>query len=181
MDERDEAGLVDRALAGDRRAFGALVDAHGAVVYNLALRMVYDAEDARDLTQNVFLKAWRKLDGFDRRNRFFSWIYRITINESLNFLARRRRHEALGEGLEDPGRGPDTRAAAAEENGLVERGLMAIGPDDRLLIVLRHFLELSHREIGDLLEVPEKTVKSRLHTARGRLAGVLRRSGCAPA
>lgn len=180
MDERDEAALIDRALAGDREAFGGIVDAYGRVVYNLALRMVYDAEDARDLSQTVFVKAFQKLSTFDRSHRFFSWIYRITINESLNLLSRRRRHETLDEELEADDRGPEARAAAAEENGLVQRGLMELSPEHRMVIVLRHFLELSHHEMSEVLRVPEKTVKSRLHTARGRLGEILRRSGCGP-
>lgn len=135
MDERDEAGLIDRALAGDHQAFGHLVDAHGRVVYNLALRMVDDPEDARDLSQTVFAKAYQKLARFDRRNRFFSWIYRITINESLNLLSRRRRHEELDEALAADDRGPEARCAAAEENGLVQRGLMELSPDHRMVII----------------------------------------------
>src|SRR5262245_4557228 len=115
MDEPGEADLIDRALAGDHQAFGELVDTYGRVVYNLALRMVYDAEDARDLSQAVFVKAYQKLGTFDRRNRFFSWIYRITLNESLNHLSRRRRHEALDEEMAAESPGPEALAAAAEE------------------------------------------------------------------
>lgn len=180
MDERDEVGLIERTLAGDHQAFGELVDGYGPLVYNLALRMVYDPEDARDLSQTVFVKAYQNLATFDRGNRFFSWIYRITINESLNLRSRRRRHEELDETLAAEDRGPEARCAAAEENGLVQRGLMELSPDHRLVIVLRHFMELSHHEMSDVLRVPEKTVKSRLHTARGRLAVILRRSGCGP-
>ena len=180
MEERDVLGLIDRTLAGDHQAFGELVDAYGPVVYNLALRMVCDPEDARDLSQTVFVKAYQKLATFDRENRFFSWIYRITINESLNLRSRRRRHEELDETLAADERGPEARCAAAEENGLVQRGLMELSPDHRMVIVLRHFLELSHHEMSDVLRVPEKTVKSRLHTARCRLAVILKRSGCGP-
>lgn len=180
MDEREEAGLIDRALAGDREAFGDLVDAYGRVVYNLALRLVRDPEDARDLSQSVFVKAFLKLTTFDRRNRFFSWIYRITINESLNHLSRRRQHETLDEGVPTGERGPEARYESIEENHLVQRGLMELSTDQRAVIVLRHFLDLSHREMSEVLRVPEKTVKSRLHTARARLGVILRRWGCAP-
>jgi len=180
MDDGDEAGLIDRALAGDHQAFGTIVDTYGQVVYNLALRMVYDPEDARDLSQTVFVKAFQKLSTFDRSRRFFSWIYRITINESLNLLTRRRRHEALDEDMADGDRGPEARAAAAEENGLVQRGLMELSPDQRTVLVLRHFMDLSHHEMSAVLQVPEKTVKSRLHTARSRLGEILKRSGCGP-
>ena len=80
---RDE-DLVRRAREGDARAFEALVAAHEHAIFNLTLRMTGDREDARDLTQVVFLKAWRGLGGFDDTRRFFSWIYRIAINEAIN-------------------------------------------------------------------------------------------------
>lgn len=181
MDERDDTALVERSLAGDRDAFGDLVDAYGAVVFNLARRMCRNDEDARDLTQNVFVKAFEKLDTFDRRNRFFSWIYRIAINESLNHRSRQRRHEALDEDRASERRGPEEQAAAAEENGLVQNALQELSPDHRAAIVLRHFDGLGHRAMSEVLGIPEKTVKSRLHEARARLATILRRNGCGPA
>ena len=84
MTAEDEEALVLRSLAGDQKAFGELVGAHQQVLFNVALRMLNDREDARDVTQTAFLKAWRKLDTYDRRNKFFSWIYRILLNEALN-------------------------------------------------------------------------------------------------
>src|SRR5882762_2699539 len=96
----DEDDLVQRTLAGDREAFGSLVEAYQRVVFNLALRMVGDAEDARDVTQTVFVKAYQKLSTFDQRNRFFSWLYRIGINESINLLHRRKSREELDDRME---------------------------------------------------------------------------------
>jgi RNA polymerase sigma-70 factor (ECF subfamily) len=180
MNTRDEGALIDRSLAGDSQAFGELVDCYGPPVFNLALRMLNDPEDARDVSQVAFVKAYQHLHTFDRRNRFFSWIYRIALNESLNLLSRRRRHEALDETLVSGDRTPETTYEATEENGLVTRGLMELSVEHRQVIVLRHFMEMSHREIGSVLHLPEKTVKSRLHTARGRLGEILRRWGCGP-
>lgn len=177
MVDEGEGVLVERALAGDRRAFGALVESYGRVVYNVAYRMVSDPEDARDLSQIVFIKAYEKLGTFDRRNRFFSWIYRIAINESLNHLARRRRHEELSETIVSAGATPEEQSEANEEERLVQNALTDLRAEDRELILQRHFLRLSHREMSELLHVPEKTVKSRLHTALGRLEGALRRRG----
>ena len=176
----DEDALVQRTLAGDREAFGVLVEAYQDVLYNLALRMVGDAEDARDVTQTAFVKAYSKLATFDRRNRFFSWLYRIGINESLNLLGKRRSRQELDEDLEAPGPGPDRAAETAEEEQLMNRALMDLTPDYRQVLILRHFLDFSHREIGELLQLPEKTVKSRLHTGRERLAVALRKHGYRP-
>jgi RNA polymerase sigma-70 factor, ECF subfamily len=177
MSEVDERALVARALEGDRAAFGELVDAHGRVVYNLALRMCHDAEDARDVAQRVFLKAWEKLSTFDRRNRFFSWIYRIALNETLNFRTRRKRHEVLDEALPTPQPGPAEEYERREEHAVLEGAMQQLRDDDRQILILRHFLDLSHQEMGEILGVPEKTVKSRLHSARVRLESELRRRG----
>jgi len=171
---------VSAARAGDTRAFGTLVEAYGRPVYNVALRMSGNPEDARDLVQVVFVKAYERLDSFDGRSRFFSWIYRIAINESLNFLSRRKLQVELDEGLVSNERLPDERAASREEERMVQAALQDLTPEYRQVIVLRHFLELSHAEMGGVLRLPEKTVKSRLHTARLRLGEALRKRGYAP-
>ncbi len=173
----DEEILVRRSLEGDREAFGDLVTAHQDVLFNVALRMSGDREDAREIVQTVFLKAWRKLETFDRRHRFFSWIYRIMVNETLNLIARRAPLDPLPEGVRDPGPAPEDDYARAETGALVQAALLELPPRQREVIVLRHFQDLSYREMGDLLGVPEKTVKSRLHDSRRRLEGLLRRRG----
>jgi RNA polymerase sigma-70 factor (ECF subfamily) len=175
----DDAALVEAARAGDQRAFGCLVDAYGGPVFNLALRMVKDREDARDLAQTVFVKAFEKLHTFDGRSRFFSWIYRIAINESLNLLSRRKRHVELQDSIETHELGPDERAEASQGERMVQEALMELTLEYRQVVVLRHFLDLSHREMGAILGLPEKTVKSRLHTARQRMEVILRRRGYA--
>jgi len=177
MTDSDESVLVTRSLAGDERAFAELVEIHQRVLFNLALRIVGDHEDARDLAQTVFVKAYRNLASFDRGRRFFSWIYRITINESLSFVSRRRPQEPLNEVMRAPGRSPEEQWEQEELGTMVRHAVMQLTTEYRDVIVARHFLNLSHREIGDLLSVPEKTVKSRLHTARQRLGGILCRNG----
>lgn len=177
MTDTDEVVLVQRTLAGDTGAFGELVDAYEKVLFNTALRMVNDREEARDLTQTAFLKAYRNLESYDPKHRFFSWIYRILMNETLNLLARRRPNVALDERLVARERRPDEQAETNEIGAIVEEALMELTPDYRQVVILRHFLQFSHREIGDLLHVPEKTVKSRLYTARQQLGGILQRRG----
>jgi len=139
-----------------------------------------NAEDARDLVQVVFIKAYQRLDSFDGRSRFFSWLYRIAINESLNFLNRRRRQVELDEQLQSNERSPDEHAASGEEERMVQAALQDLTPEYRQVIILRHFLDLSHVEMGGVLRLPEKTVKSRLHTARVRLGEALRKRGYRP-
>jgi RNA polymerase sigma-70 factor (ECF subfamily) len=173
----DEGALVQRSCDGDREAFGELVSAYQHVLFNVALRMCNDREDARDLTQTAFLKAWRKLHTFDRRNKFFSWIYRILVNETLNLLRSRRAQEPLDERIEARGRSPADQAEANEIRAIVQDSLMELATEYRQVIILRHLQQMSHSEIGELLNLPEKTVKSRLYTARQLLGGVLRRRG----
>jgi RNA polymerase sigma-70 factor, ECF subfamily len=165
---------VERCLRGDPEAFAPLVQRYQRVLYNVAYRMVGNQEDARDLTQTAFVKAYVKLASYDPRFRFFSWIYRILVNEALNFLERRRTHEPVEESLSlaAPG-GPHHELEAAELERRVQSALLQLNPDQRAVVVLRHFADLSYEEMSATLGIPEKTVKSRLFSARQRLAGLL--------
>ncbi|TMQ60232.1 MAG: sigma-70 family RNA polymerase sigma factor [Candidatus Eisenbacteria bacterium] len=177
MVEHEEDGLLDRCLAGDGGAYGQLIDRYQRALFNVSLRMVGNREDARDITQTVFLKAYENLGKFDRRHRFFSWVYRIMINESLNHLSRARRTEPLDETMASGQRGPDEDCARHRLHDSIQSALMDLSPDYRQVVVLRHFAQLSYHEMSSVLDVPEKTVKSRLHTARQLLGGILTRRG----
>jgi RNA polymerase sigma-70 factor (ECF subfamily) len=174
----DDEMLIRQCLEGQRQAFGDLIARHQKAVFNVALRMVKDFQDAQDLTQAVFIKAYEKLDAFDAKHKFFSWIYRIAVNESLNFVKRSRRFEALDESADYAAAEP--AAVEAEENEMsrnVQNALMDLGIDYRAVIVLKHFEDLSYHEIGYILDLPEKTVKSRLFTARQMLKEVMIKKG----
>jgi RNA polymerase sigma-70 factor, ECF subfamily len=171
-DEQDRA-LVRRYLEGRGDAASGLVDRYEKRLFNVALRMLGNVQDAEDVTQTVFLNAFLKLRTYDPRYRFFSWIYRMTVNESLNALKRRKATVTLEDepGLRAPGPAPD-RTAEAEDR--VGKALLDLRPDDRAVVVLRHFVSFSYQEIADVLEIPVRTVKSRLFTARDRLRLTLR-------
>jgi RNA polymerase sigma-70 factor (ECF subfamily) len=177
LSAQDELALVRRTLDGDERAFADLVRATEKVLFNLALRIVKDYEDAQDLTQVVFVKAYRNLGSFDQRNKFFSWIYRIMINEAINLTRRRHPQEELNTEMRASGPTPEDDMVRAEVDAKLRGAIMKLSPDYRDAILMRHFLNLSHREISDLLGVPEKTVKSRLHSARRKLGEWLARVG----
>ena len=157
--------LVRRYLAGQDEAASDLVDRYQKRLFNVALRMLDNAQDAEDVTQTVFLNAFLKLRSYDPRFRFFSWIYRMAVNESLNVLKRRKRTVTL-EDIPVPGAAADH---ATEVEDQVGKALRLLKPDDRAVVVLKHFMFFSYEEIADVLEVPVKTVKSRLFTARERL------------
>jgi len=174
--ESDEI-LVARSLEGKVSAFGELVTRYERVVYTVALRMSGNAEDARDVTQSVFLKAWRGLGGFDPRRRFFSWIYRISVHECLNHRRGRARFEPLMDVHEAVGPGPEQSVETHETEQAVQGALARLSAGDREILILRHFLDQSYEDIAATLGTQEKTVKSRLFAARQRLRAELARSG----
>lgn len=174
-DEHDKA-LVERCRKGDRAAFAALVGRYQRPLYNAAYRVLGNADDANDITQTAFLRVVEHLDEYDSRYRFFSWIYRIAVNESLNLLRRNGREEPLEDETDLPGGAPDPewQAAEAELSRRVQKALMGMKADDRTVIALRHFSGCSYQEIGQILEIDSITVKSRLFEARSRLRELLK-------
>jgi len=168
--------LVQRFLDGNRRAAADLVDRYQRPLFNVALRMLGNAQDAEDATQEVFGTVFRSLTTYDPRFRFFNWIYRMTVNHSLNVLKGRKTMVTLEEQLAIPAAGVAVDdAVEAEEQ--VRKALTVLKPDDRAVVVLRYFGSLSYEEIAEVLEVPARTVKSRLFTARERLRTVLLSQG----
>jgi RNA polymerase sigma-70 factor (ECF subfamily) len=158
--------LLEECKQGDRQALSSMVRRYERPLYNAAYRMLGNPDEAADVTQTTFLKAFENLHRFNPEFKFFSWIYRIAINESINQLNRRKRlEEWVDEGV-SPNRGPDDMTDAGVLSGQVQGALLELSEDHRAVIVLRHFTECSYRQIGEILQVPEKTVKSRLFAAR---------------
>lgn len=172
IDGDPDATLVARCLEGDATAFEPIVERYQRVLYNVAFRMVGDREDARDIVQSAFVKAWEKLATFNPRYRFFSWIYRIVMNEALNARTRRVSTSALNPDLPATG-GPEESARSSERAAGLQSALLRLSADDRNVLVLRHFAELSYAEIAEALGLSDRTVKSRLHEARQRLGRML--------
>lgn len=171
----DEA-LVRRYLDGDQGAFADLVRRHEARVYNLAFRLVGNAEDAREASQEAFLTCVRKLRGFRGESAFGTWLYRVTANASYDVLRRRRRTPTPVEEL------PEEAAAADEADDAsvaldVQRALARLPEDFRLVVVLHDLQGLPYEEIGVIVGVPVGTVKSRLHRGRVALARLLEPGG----
>lgn len=179
-DGTDDPDLVRRCVAGDPEAFAPLVARYERPLYNVALRMVGSREDARDITQTAFVKAYQKLVTYDPRYRFFSWIYRIAVNECLNHRARRKAVDALDPRLPARDGDPERAAQAGELDVRIRAALSALPMDQRLVLVLRYFLDLSYDEMSEILLIPEKTVKSRLHEARARMGAALQREDAPP-
>jgi RNA polymerase sigma-70 factor (ECF subfamily) len=180
----DELALVERCRAGDVKAFEPLVEKYRARVYRLALNVLRDAEEARDVAQEAFIRAWEALPSFRRRSAFYTWLFRITMNLASDRVRRRAaRGRAFGtervdeeqwdHELIDPGEAPDARAARAETRRQITRALDALPEPHRAIIMLSDLEGLSYREIAEVLGIPMGTVMSRLHHARKRLRATL--------
>lgn len=173
----DDPTLVESCKRGDRAAFKVLVLRYQRPVYNAAYRVLGHAEDANDITQIVFLRIAERLDEYDPQYKFFSWIYRITVNESINLLRRNKREDQLDEEIELPGADnadPAWQYNSSQVSAQIQRALMSLKIEDRVVLTLRHFSDCSYREIGQVLDLEEKTVKSRLFEARQRLSELLK-------
>ena len=177
MKEDDDATLVRRCRDGDRAAFERLVVRYQKPVFNAALRLLRDPEDARDVAQTTFLKVFEHIADYNPSFKFYSWIYRIAINESLNALGSRKPCEGFNGGEADAAPGPERQLEGQQTGRAIEEALMRIKPELRTVIVLRHFMHLSYQDMGEILLLPEKTVKSRLYSARQLLRDRLLRGG----
>jgi len=172
----DDQRLVERCLKGDQEAFAELVVRYQRPIYHMAFRVLGNVEDAREITQSVFLKVAERLDDYNPRFKFFSWIYRITINASLNLRRSSGREELVGEDLEvqDSGADPEASMSAAQQSARIQKALMGLKFENRAVLTLRHFSDCSYREIGQILDLDEKTVKSRLYEGRQQLRSLLK-------
>lgn len=181
---RADDELVDSARRGSLPAFGELVERHRAVVYRVAARMV-GPDDADDVTQEAFLRAFHRLDRFRSDSPFRSWLLRIAHNAALDALERRRRaplagdEAADGDQAESAARAPSERTPADEleideRRQRLELKLEGLRPSHRAVLVLRDLEGLPYDEIAELTEMPLGSVKARLHRARAELIQILR-------
>lgn len=177
MTEPDDMILVRQCLQGNTKAFEAIVDKYQKTIFNVALRMTNDEQDAEDIAQSVFMKAFEKLETFNPHYKFFSWLYRMAVNESLNLINQRKCFQELDESFVSKEKTPEESYEQNEMTQNIEIALMHLAPEQRALIVLKHFQDLSYKEISYILDVPEKTVKSRLFTARHLLKDILLKKG----
>lgn len=192
MTREEEYAVIERVRAGDTDAFEALVTAYQKQIYNLTLRYVSSPEDAADLTQESFLRAFRSLESFRGDSRFSVWMYRLTTNVCIDFLRSRGRGTASSltvenddeelEELELPDQrfDPQKELERRELRRAVQAGLESLSEDAREIVILRELEGLSYAEIGERLGLEAGTVKSRLFRARKALCGYLIESGNIP-
>lgn len=157
--------LVERAQRGDREAFGVLIDASMARLYNLAQLMLGDADLAADAVQEALISSWRNLRALRDPDRLHSWMYRILIRSVYRVANRERRQvKSLALAEAQPRPFPDL-AGDLERRDLIDRGFRRLEAKHRAVLVIHHYLGLTDEEAAEMLGVPAGTVKSRLHRA----------------
>ena len=169
----DEGQLVERSQAGDRLAFEELVRRHADRLYAVVLRFVADADEAEEVTQETFLRAWRSIEKFELRSRFFTWLYRIGINEAKRRAERRPPAGAISSIEDSPiddapdwSEAPDFRAEQGHLRRVLEDAVRALPIEYRAPLILRDVEGLSTEEAADVMELGQAAFKSRLHRAR---------------
>jgi RNA polymerase sigma-70 factor (ECF subfamily) len=179
----DDQGLIDACLAGKTEAFGVLVRRYQDRLYPTLLHVAGCAEDAHDLLQDTFLRAYEKLGRFHGESSFYTWIYRIGVNLALSSRRRRRPLLMLGDASTDlpadPAFNPEDSDPAGplvrqERERIVRDALHSLAPDHRVVVVMKEFDGLRYDEIAAMLGIPVGTVRSRLHRARSELRELLR-------
>jgi RNA polymerase sigma-70 factor (ECF subfamily) len=173
----NERQLVAKAQSGDEDAFEQLVRAHQRYVFNLAYRVLGDRNEAEDVAQETFVRAWRGLPSFRAECRFTTWLYRIARNVCLNRLPRLeaelRQTEVLSQPVASPDPAPDEVVGARERRALLHSELARLPEKYRLVLTLRYLQGFSYAEIADVLSLPLGTVKTHLHRGREALAARL--------
>jgi RNA polymerase sigma-70 factor (ECF subfamily) len=173
--EQDEAQLVKASQQGDQDAFASLVQIHQRRVFNLSLRMLQDYEDANEITQEAFLAAWQGLPSFRSEAQFSTWLYRITYHCCLRLLECRKRERDLQavmqaeQVLEERNQGSEDLIEQRDQQTIVREQIEKLPARYRIVLILRHFQEMTYEEMADILTMPVGTIKTHLFRARNLL------------
>lgn len=185
MTDLTEAELIRDAAAGDRQAFGRLVSLHQDQIYRYLLRTLGSASDAQDVTQNVFLLAWRKLDQFRGDAKLTTWLTQIAVNQAASYRRKRKAktfadtlamHEGEGRTVtisDNHQPTPSSRIETEERDQIVQKAIGLLSDEHREVLVLKEFQDHDYQEIAEIVGCPIGTVRSRLHRARLELAQLL--------
>lgn len=176
MQEIEDQWLA-RALNGDDRAFGHLVESYQAAVYNLCHRMLRDPYEAEDAAQETFLRAYKALHKYDRNRSFSTWLLSIAAHYCIDQIRRRRItlvqiDELPYQEISDPSPNPELSVSGREDQRRVQNLLETLNPTDRAAMIMRYWYEFSYEEIAEALNLTVSAVKSRLHRSRRELAQI---------
>ncbi len=161
----------------DRETFEEIIKEYDSKIFYTVYRLVDNYEDAMDITQTVFLKAYEKFNLYDPSYKVFSWLYKIAINESLNHVKSKKRNVPLDPRLASKEKSPEENLLEKKLVDHLQKALRTLKMDYRIVVVMKYSLELSYSDISKTLDIPIKTVKSRLFTARALLKNILVKQG----
>ncbi len=173
-----EAFWLEHARNGDKAAFGKLIEAYQRPVFNMAYRMLSNAQEAEEAAQEAFIRAFTRLDSYDPAHKFSTWMLSITSNYCIDLLRKRRAillsideplppHPAL---MSERGKGPEAQAVVSEEEAMVQALLETLPEDYRQAVVLFYWHDLSYEEIAEMMDTTVSAIKSRLFRARRQMA-----------
>jgi RNA polymerase sigma-70 factor (ECF subfamily) len=181
--QHSDEELVAASQGGDTKAFELLILRYQRQIFNLIYQMTHDAEVVEDIGQDIFVAAFKAIEGFQSKSSFFTWLYRIAINHCKNYLASSNRaqdfearyqvEQDIDEGSDDYEKDPANRLLAKEFAEQFEGALALLPPEQRIVLTLCEFQGLSYQEISEILDCPIGTVRSRLSRARTTLQDVL--------
>ncbi len=174
----EEHVWLEQARQGDREAFGKLIGAYQTPVFNLAYRMLGNADEAEQAAQEAFIRAWTRLDGYNPAHKFSTWLLSITSNYCIDQIRKRRAlllsldeplpsHPAL---MSERDSGPEAKVVESEQQVVVQNLLETLPADYRQAVVLRYWYDMSYEEIAEVMETTVSAIKSRLFRARRQLA-----------
>ncbi len=183
-----EQDWLKRARAGDEEAFAQLVETYQSAIYNLCYRMLGEPSEAEDAAQEAFLRAYTQLSTYDPARSFKTWLFSIASHHCIDRLRKRRLtwlsleedelppHPAL----QEPNPGPEEMAVRRQQTAAIQALLSKLPPEDRSVIVMRYWYDLSYDEIAEATRTTVSAVKSRLHRARGAMAEMMRSAPADP-
>jgi RNA polymerase sigma-70 factor (ECF subfamily) len=164
MDQNIIHNLIKKSLNGDLKSFEVLIDEYQDRIFRLILGIVKNHATSQEITQDVFIKSWKHLNKYDFEYNFKSWLYKIAVNESLNTLKKTRVFEEYDENIHVIE--SDIDDIDVLKLNKLNLAIAKLNQDQRIIVQLKHFENFTYKEISQILDVPEKTVKSRLYTAR---------------
>ncbi|HRQ38770.1 MAG TPA: sigma-70 family RNA polymerase sigma factor [Chloroflexota bacterium] len=184
----DEVVWLERAMEGDKEAFGHIIEAYQGPVYNLAYRMLNNSHEAEEAAQEAFIRAYTRLDSYNPERKFSTWLLSITSNYCIDIIRKRRAillsideplapHPAL---MSEKSAGPEGQMMQSEEQRLVQTMLAELEPDYRQAVILRYWYDLSYEEIAEVTNSTVSAIKSRLFRARRYLADLGVAAGLEP-
>jgi len=183
----DDDRLIADCLKGQTAAFGELVRRHQDRLFNTVFRLVDSAEDAQDVVQEAFLRAYQSLDRFKGESQFFTWLYRIAVNSAISLKRKQRIVVSLHVDREGQGSvpephdvselsQPDLALERADEERRIQAALNRLSPEHRAVLILKDLEDQKYETMAEILQVPIGTIRSRLHRARLELREVLEKT-----